>query len=218
MNNYPAFWHDLQDKIFALNNYIEQSGMISLLLMSSAIATLILALRALRFIQQQDNDEKQSEMIYKLLQVIVRLKDRYRLLRSPLIHTSEYPPKYQNRNPVTLQAQDEAQIYRYVFLKRWQLFNSEWEALHNQVLLSELFWKPWCRNEILELQNMINELKYNIEQLIIFKRYELLRSPSVDPIRLEELNQLVFLQGEKDQSQVRFDKDVNIMLNYLKKK
>ena len=210
-----SFVEKLQYGIFTFSNFLDQSGLLNILILLSTIAMFALVIQGFHFLRRQEKDDQQQNLIFQLMQNIVRLRYRYRSLRSPLIQTLEYPPKFQNKNPASLQPQDEAQIYRHVFLKRWQQFSSEWDKMYDHILLSEIYWKPWCEKEIQDLQLMINELKYNIEQLIVFKKYELLRSPSADPIHLEQLNHLVFLQGDQDSHLKRFQKNTEKILKFL---
>ncbi len=210
-----SFFEKLQYGLYTFSNFLDQSGLPNILILLSTLAMFTLVIQGLRFLKRQEKDDQQQDLIFQLMQNIVRLRDRYRALRSPLIQTSEYPPKFQNRNPASLQAQDEAQIYRHVFLKRWQQFSSEWDKMYDHILLSEIYWNPWCQKEIQDIQLMINELKYNIEQLIVFKKYELLRSPSADPVHLEQLNHLVFLQGEQDPQFRNFRKNTGKILKFL---
>ncbi len=210
-----SFFQKLQHGLFTFSNFLDQSGLLNILLLFSTVAMFALVIQGFHFLRRQEKDDQQQNLIFQLMQSIVRLRDRYRSLRSPLIQTSEYPLKYQNKNPASLQPQDEAQIYRHVFLKRWQQFSSEWDKMYDHILLSEIYWKPWCKKEINDLQLMINELKYSIEQLIVFKKYELLQSPSADPVHLEQLSDLVFLQGEQDQYLKRFQKNTEKVLKFL---
>ena len=205
----------LQHRIFSFSNFLDQSGLLNILILLSTLAMFALVIQGFRFLRKQEKNDQQQNLVFQLMQSMVRLRAHYRSLRSPLIHTSEYPPKFQNKNPASLQPQDEAQIYRHVFLKRWHQFSSEWDKMYDHILLSEIYWSPWCQKEIQDLQMMINELKYNIEQLIVFKKYELLRSPSADPIHLEQLNHLVFLQDEQDSYMKRFQKNADKILKFL---
>ncbi|WGK69932.1 hypothetical protein P0082_03475 [Candidatus Haliotispira prima] len=211
-----ALLEKLQYGLFSFSNFLDQSGLLNVLILFSTIAMFALVIQGFRFLRRQEKDDQQQNLIFQLTQNIVRLRDRYRSLRNPLIRTSEYPRKYQNKSPASLQAQDEAQIYRYVFSKRWQQFSGEWDKMYDHILLSEIYWKPWCQKEVQDLQSIINELKYNIEQLIVFKKYELLRSPSADPVHLEHLNHLVFLQGEQDVYLKRFRKNTETVLKFLR--
>ena len=212
-----SMFQSLQQNIFTFSNFLDQSGLLNILILFSTIAVFILTLQGLRFLRRQEKEEAQRNLTFELMQNTVRLRDRYRALRSPLIQTTEYPPKYQNKNPASLQPQDEAQIYRYVFFRRWGRFHSEWEHLYDQILFSEIYWKPWCKNEIHELELMVNELKYHIEQFILFKKYELTNSPSAQPQHLEKLHHFVFLQDEQDAQFLRLQKNTQKIVKFLQK-
>ena len=219
MNNLfaSAMLQSLQQNIFTVSNFLDQSGLLNILILLSTIAVFVLALQGFCFLRRQEKEEAQRNLTFELMQNTVRLRDRYRSLRSPLIQTTEYPPKYQNKNPASLGANDEAEIYRHVFFRRWQRFRSEWEQLYDQVLLSEIYWKPWCKEEIRDLECMINELKYHIEQFIVFKKYELTNSPSAQPEHLEKLNNAVFFQDEQDVNFLRLQKNTQKILKFLQK-
>lgn len=207
----------LQQNIFTFSNFLGESGLLNILILLSTIAVFILALQGFRFLRRQETEDAQRNLTFALMQNIVRLRDRYRVLRSPLIQTTEYPPKYQNKNLASLQPEDEAEIYRHVFFRRWQRFRSEWESLYDRILLSEIYWKPWCKEEIQDLEKMINELKYHIEQFIVFKKYELTNSPSAQPEHLGKLNDFVFLQDEQEANFLRLQKNTQKILKFLQK-
>ena len=210
-------WQAIVEQTTLIWNFIQDSGIIQLFIAVSSLLTMILSIVGIRYLTRKERNTTEYNMAYKLIEHIVQFRDSYYQLRSPNILNNEYPKKFQTTNPATISPDDEITAFKHVFTTRWQNFQREWEVLYSQILVSEVFWSSWAQKELKELNQLISTLKYNIEQMVMLKRSELLYPDSDSAKEFHSYCDKIYSSKDKDSNDVkRFRICIGTMINYLK--